>query len=407
MSYAPEAPHRLVLLFAHFGDQQMRGSERCLINLFKGLNPEHYETVLWCNQPALRDLASPYVSEVHVSDFTPPIGFGYPPSKRGALLDYLKLRKDAHSHLKRLRPDLIICNSLAPCQWMVPASIKLKIPLLCYLHTNYLLKSRLLSFVYGATHVVGVSHFTLQSIQTDAYPLIQQSVVYNGVEDLALQRQPGNALRQQLGIQDDEFVFASVCALVEWKKLDIIIDGFRRVVEAGGRPCALLVVGEGPCRVSLQAQAQGLRIIFCGWRTDIADLFAVTDCVVVAAEREAFGLTVAEAASMSLPVICAKAGGPTEIVIDGHTGLFAEPGNPKSFAQKMLQLKENPALCMQLGQQARGHYESNFGVEKMTSGIAQLIDTLVSNAKSAQLTPIRRFTTLFRLTVMSVARKLV
>ena len=58
--------------------------------------------------------------------------------------------------------------------------------------------------------------------------------------------------------------------------------------------------------------------------------------------------------SHGLPVIASRIdGGLLEIVDDGVTGLFFEPGNSEDLANKMKLLWGNPDLCRQLGRAGR------------------------------------------------------
>jgi len=400
-AYPPVKP---VLLLVHIGDVQMRGSERCLLNLIKGIDTNRYDLVLWSNHKELSAQAEPFLQETLLTEFSPPFGFSYPASGNSAWADFSKLVHEGRALIDRIQPSLIVCNSLAPCQWMVPASLLTGVPLLAYLHTNYLPKSRLLSFVYGASHIVGVSQFTLKELRGDGYPQRHSSVVYNGVEDLSPQPHGRLAFRQKLGISSAEFVVTSLCALVEWKKVDLVIEAFRLLSRNGANPCALLVIGEGPCKENLQKQADGLRVIFCGWRTDIADILAATDCIAVAAEREAFGLTVTEAASMNVPVVGARSGGLCEVIKPGMTGLFAEPGSATSFADALAKLRDNPHLRAKLGQNARSDYIENYKVEKMVSNMTVLIDKFSSQAHSNS--SIKRLANLVYFNLHLVLRKI-
>ena len=322
----------------------MRGSERCLLNLIKGADPEQYKIFLWTNHKQLAELAVPYELNVQLDDFSPPFGFNYHPGKNGAFVDLLKLIKIGREIIQNIHPDLILSNSLAPCQWMVPISLIENIPLLIYLHTTYLPKSRLLSFAYGATHMIGVSLFSIQDFLDDGFPSRRSSVIYNGVDDLSIQNNHKETIRLELDIGADEFVITSICALVEWKKVYLAIDAFRLFSEYSGRAATLLVVGEGPCKEKLQQQSKGLRVKFCGWRTDIARVLDSSDCIIITAEKEAFALTPIEAASMRRTTVGARAGGMRELIIDGENGLFAEPGSPESFVQSLRTLRTISSL---------------------------------------------------------------
>ena len=380
-------PRVPLLLLVHFGDSLIRGSERCLLNLIKGINSDQYQVVLWCNNQALADLAAPFAARVEVGTYSPPFGFGYAPSAQGAWADLRQLLLRAKGLVREINPKLIICNSIAPCQWMVPVSLLSGIPLLSYHHTTYRPKARLMSLAFGATRMVGVSEFTLANFRCDGFPQLRSAVIYNGVEDLAQHPVDRHKLRQELGIGKDQFLVTSISALLEWKKVDLIIESFRLLSQRDGSTCTLLIVGEGPCRGSLQAQAQGLRVIFVGWRSDVANILAASDCVVVAAELEAFALTIIEAASMKVPVVGVRAGGVKEIIVDGENGLFAEPGSAKSLAAAIQRLRVSPELRQRLGSNARLAFEAKYRVERMVFDLCAQIDEL-----SCRVTPFRNAT---------------
>jgi glycosyltransferase involved in cell wall biosynthesis len=69
--------------------------------------------------------------------------------------------------------------------------------------------------------------------------------------------------------------------------------------------------------------------------------------------NEMFPLTLLEAMQVGLPVISSMIGGLPEIVNNGVTGMFFEPGNSKDLANKMRLLWHDHALRLQLGQAGR------------------------------------------------------
>lgn len=370
---SPSASRPLVLL-VHFGDAQLRGSERCLLNVAKGIAASGHELILWTNHATLAGLVAPLAREVLLSDFSCAIGFAGGKSGR-RIAGLYSLIREARSLIRRTRPTLVICNSLAPCQWMVPASLLTGTPALAYVHTSYLPKLRLLSFAYGASHLIGVSEYALRNFAQDGFPRQRVSIVYNGVDDLAEARRGAlSNTRAALGLADDEFVVASLSALVAWKRVDLIVEAFRLASAQPGRRMALVVVGDGPCLAELREAAQGLRVIFCGWSDDVGAILGASDCVVSAAEKEAFALSLLEAASMGIPVVGARAGGTVEAIVDGHTGLFAEPGSAASFAERMLALRDDDALRRALGANARAMFRERFQVQRMQRDINALID---------------------------------
>jgi glycosyltransferase involved in cell wall biosynthesis len=276
-----------------------------------------------------------------------------------------------------------------------------RIPLLTYLHTNYLPKSRFFSFAYASSCIVAVSEFALRPFRNDGYPNTRAMIIYNGVDDLAeVKPSKDIGLREELGIEPDEFLVMSLSALVDWKKVDLIIEAFKIVERAPGKRFVLVVVGDGPRLEALKELGRGHRIIFCGWRSDIANVMGSADCVAVASEKEAFALNILEAASMSIPVIGANAGGIREAIVDRETGFLVEPGSAQGFAKAILALQNDPNLCRAIGKKAREAFELKFRVQRMQSDMNGLINVLAS--KKEPIAP--RFWRLFHLSAMLLVR---
>jgi glycosyltransferase involved in cell wall biosynthesis len=73
---------------------------------------------------------------------------------------------------------------------------------------------------------------------------------------------------------------------------------------------------------------------------------------------EGFGLVFLEAGAYGLPVVATRTGGVPEAVLDGKTGLLAEPGDSQGLAQALLHLLKEPELARELGCANRYHAES-------------------------------------------------
>lgn len=113
-----------------------------------------------------------------------------------------------------------------------------------------------------------------------------------------------------------EDYYITVCRLVPYKRVPVLVEAFNRL----DRP--LLVVGDGPERRRLEAQA-GPNIRFLGWVPEgrLADLLSRARGFVFAAEEE-FGIAAVEAQAAGCPVIAYGRGGLRETVVEGTTGQF-------------------------------------------------------------------------------------
>jgi glycosyltransferase involved in cell wall biosynthesis len=68
---------------------------------------------------------------------------------------------------------------------------------------------------------------------------------------------------------------------------------------------------------------------------------------------ETFGLTLLEAMAFGIPVIAPPVGGPVELVSEGREGFLIDCRNGDELAEKVLQLADDEALCLDLSAAAR------------------------------------------------------
>jgi glycosyltransferase involved in cell wall biosynthesis len=72
-----------------------------------------------------------------------------------------------------------------------------------------------------------------------------------------------------------------------------------------------------------------------------------------ASRFEVFGYTVLEAMALGCPVIASAAGGTTELIRDGESGLLFEPGSHRQLVSCMLKLLEDEGFAHRIGKFAR------------------------------------------------------
>lgn len=116
--------------------------------------------------------------------------------------------------------------------------------------------------------------------------------------------------------------------LIEDKRVDLLLDAFNTVAD----DYTLGIVGDGPKRADLEAQAEGLnsadRITFTGFLEEYSDVLAQMRAARIFASpstREGFGITAAEAMAADCLVIGADhPESAVDEVIDG-AGFLAAP----------------------------------------------------------------------------------
>ena len=124
------------------------------------------------------------------------------------------------------------------------------------------------------------------------------------------------------------FVFVTTAALIESKKVQLVIKAFAQVWK-GFNDVILEIIGDGPQQRELVILAKRLRIAenvhFNGElpRGKIAEIYKQCDCFVLPSAFETFGVVYIEAMAAGLPVIATRCGGPEEFVTEKNGILVA------------------------------------------------------------------------------------
>jgi glycosyltransferase involved in cell wall biosynthesis len=157
----------------------------------------------------------------------------------------------------------------------------------------------------------------------------------------------------------------------EWRRkgLDLAIQAVGRLLQ---KEVKLLVLGkdaEQP-RFEELAMEAGIRdrVLFLGFRTDVADAMAASDIFLFPSWYEAFSLATIEAAACGLPILATKINGAEDFVVPGENGNFIEH-DPKQIARVLAPLIDNAGDRRRMGENARRAVEQNYTwdrVAKMT-----------------------------------------
>lgn len=125
----------------------------------------------------------------------------------------------------------------------------------------------------------------------------------------------------------------------------------------------LKVAGCGPLEAEMPEQAN---IVGLGFQeqVNVRSLMDQALFLVVPSEWfEGFPMVIVEAFAHGLPVLASKLGSMGEIIEDGITGLFFEPGDARDLALKACWLLERPEECRRMGRNARNRYVEKFSPE--------------------------------------------
>lgn len=130
-------------------------------------------------------------------------------------------------------------------------------------------------------------------------------VIPTGLDLDRFAAQPDPALRAALDLPSDEPVLLYLGRLAKEKNIAELIGALPQIDRG-----VLLIVGDGPERPALEAQAQALgvahRVRFAGMAApaEVPRYYALADAFVSASTSEAQGLTYIEALAAGLPLLC-------------------------------------------------------------------------------------------------------
>ncbi|MEL7157851.1 MAG: glycosyltransferase [Actinomycetota bacterium] len=201
----------------------------------------------------------------------------------------------------------------------------------------------------------------------------QYRVIRSGV-DLAPSRRAfadRAVIRQELDL-GDRFVVGTVARLARQKDLSTLLAGF---AAAGIDDGVLLVVGDGPLRDALQAEARalglGAAVRWLGARPDGARLVAAFDAFALTSRWEGLPRALVEAQAARVPVVATPVGGVGELVEHERTGLVVPVGCPDAVAGALTEVAADPAGAARRAVAAAAALEP-FEMERMRSDLAAL-----------------------------------
>jgi len=197
----------------------------------------------------------------------------------------------------------------------------------------------------------------------------------------------GEAVRSDLGIGHGDLVVGAAGRLVEEKGFEHFLRA--AVLVASRVPeVKFIVAGEAPSggfayREKLERLAADVpapsKVIFTGFRADVARVIAAMDIVVVPSLREGFGRVVGEAMAMGKPVICSEVGGIPELISSGVTGILVPPGHADAIASQVLDLATDPERASGLGEAARLRILTDFSIDRHVRLIENTYTEMLKN----------------------------
>jgi glycosyltransferase involved in cell wall biosynthesis len=166
------------------------------------------------------------------------------------------------------------------------------------------------------------------------------------------------------------------------KGLDTLVEGLARAEAAVDLTVVGRTVDEGhvaDVRRLVRERGLGDRVRFAGRLSDdeLADVLRASHVLAVPSRYEGFGIVYLEGMSFGLPAIASRAGGASETVADGETGILVDPDDPVAVARALDAFASDPDRLAAMGRAARRRYETHPGWEESTARVRRLLAEVV------------------------------
>lgn len=282
------------------------------------------------------------------------------------------------SLIKREKADLIHGHLTRGALYVGWAGLLTKVPNVATAHSTNAGKH------FGrARRVIAVSNAVAHFLMECGYKKDLICTVHNGVPDYAslnvgTESEIWKSLKKE-GVP----IITMVARLEQVKGHDI---AFRALAKLKNSKWKLVLAGalDTAWAEQMQKLAGELEIAerteFVGHVDQVAGIYSITDILIAPSRREAFSLTLLEAASFALPIIASRVGGNSEAVIDQETGILIESEDIDKLTSALNVLLRNVDMRVSMGKRARQQYEDFFSSQTMINNTIAVYRELVTGA---------------------------
>ncbi len=243
--------------------------------------------------------------------------------------------------MDEFRPDLVFAPWAYPDGW---AAVRLAraagLPVVIQCHGSDVLllakhpakRRRTVEAVTAADGVVAVSHDIAARLRELGVSADRIRVIHDGVDQAQFHPGSKHAARTALSLPPSEQLLLFVGNLLPVKGLDVLLNALVRLPAV-----TLLVVGHGPLRPALEAQAAKLgladRVRFIGPvpHDQLPDWYRAADVFVLPSRSEGVPNVLLEASACGVPWVASRVGGISEIAHLGASRL-TPPEDPTALA---------------------------------------------------------------------------
>lgn len=188
--------------------------------------------------------------------------------------------------------------------------------------------------------------------------------------------------RRELNLETNIPLIGIVARLVPIKGHNYFLEA-ARIVSGDFPEARFILIGDGELRGKLENLASDLgieeKVIFCGFRNDLVNIYADLDIVVLSSLNEGLPVSIIEALAAKKPVVATNVGGVKDLVEDNVTGILVPKQDPQKLAYGIAFLLQKPEVAKNFGENGRKKVYPALNYTKLISDIEALYESLVLN----------------------------
>lgn len=183
----------------------------------------------------------------------------------------------------------------------------------------------------------------------------------NGVDTSRFKRikKIRSSYRKSYGIKKKDIVFLYVGRLNYQKGVDMLIDNFNTISKKSASKMWLFLVGNDESEIKNNYKHIS-NVKFHDFTNKLDKFYQIADIFCSFSKREGFGVSIIQASSYSLPIVCSDIYGFKDSVKNNFTGLKFYLKNQRSIIKKLLLIVDNKSLREKLGSNGRKFIQEKF-----------------------------------------------
>jgi len=325
------------IIFNHSG--VVGGGERSSLSLLKNLDKKKFDPLVIFPKGPYKDLLKETKVRYEPLDIyllrfrTLPLYF------LSFIRLFFKVRKE--------KPAFIYCNSIQASQWGLPLGFILRKPVIVHFRDWEIgVASRFILKAFPNYFAVANTNAVRNKMIKEGFMKQECSfVVYNAVDTEAFfVDQKDQKFRSEFNIPQSDYLVGIVGMIDKQKGHHLLIEALN-ILRNDIKNLKIVVVGDTSWTSDknyfreLEKRIKELnlesRVIFTGFRRDVATMLRGLDLVAIPSEHETFGRLAIESMAVGKPVVGSNSGGLPEIIKDRPLGFIFKQGSFKELAAKI------------------------------------------------------------------------